>query len=230
MFFFVPGISFTNRKLASNEFVVKDFQGNDQSIFVSIHQEYVSIMKIPFWAKKKRVNIHDKNGEKDLKLSPTAKEQIDSFISSVKTPKLSYLGFYALFILLLGGVGLVLFDNAQQDKYIVNPQRGDVYIVERNHQGVSHYSFIKVRNVKDDNVCVSQNVMQYSAYVSSIDLNDGFFDFCDDLSQKEIQKMYDTGVIRRVERDWSVESGFGQEVEIQDRIDPEQIISDDRPL
>jgi len=136
-----------------------------------------------------------------------------------------------LMLMVIIGVSVKVFDSQSQFKIISLPQKDDVYLIKEGREDHTLYSFLKVMWVNDGKVCLAQNVKVYESSTSELDGLDGFVSgVCFESTFEDLLEKYRLDEIQRVYRDWRPKTGFGQEIEIKDQLDREQIYSEDLSL
>ena len=186
---------------------------------IAIFSNYAHLFWIPLFPYKKSAQIfctHCQLVQKDKELPGEMKEQVRTLKSSVKSPVYLFAGLIII-VLFAAFIFYSSLQNSQlQQSFIDDPQIGDVYIIEDPDEPTeyNHY-LLKVTDILPDSLVVSINTFGYNGVVSSLDAEDGFYDFGYLIHKNRIQGYDDAGELKKVIREYSSFSGFDRIVEYQ---------------
>ncbi len=108
--------------------------------------------------------------------------------------------------IILSIAGLMVFGalyyNYKKDKektYIANPHKEDVYSVELDN---GHFSTMKVEKVNKDSIYITNNdyEIDMSDKIDEIDINRNYTIDIDVTIQKDLQKLFNKGIIYSIDR------------------------------
>jgi len=127
-----------------------------------------------------------------------------------KTPFYLYSGTILVGFLIVAGIVLSAFGAYQRDKYINNPQVGDVYLVKRDLPAPTAWYFLRITKIHGDTAVVYHSNLEYNAYVYRFNSDDYFVSGEDsDYPTALLKTMFQKGIIANIFRDYE-DTGFGR--------------------
>lgn len=183
---------------------------------LAVFASYVHIFWIPFFPYKKSTELHCTNCQyvsTEDSLGGNDLMAIKQLKSAVSIPKYLFSGV----ILLVVFAGYITFgimkDNEEKQSFLENPQVGDVYLI-KDAEELSEYNhyFLKVGNVLEDSLWLSVSSYSYNGIVDALDSEDGFYDVMYAVHKDAIKDYDESGMMKKVIRDYSSETGFDRVV------------------
>lgn len=162
---------------------------------VGVYRQYFHIFFIPIAAfGVKTAKIHCSECTEPYR-SDSLQQHYEGM---ARTPIRLYAGTILVSLLILTAIALNLAHQGAEPGYIKNPKVGDIYLLKE--KTLSIYYFMKVIEVKKDSIITHHNAVQYMSYVSEPAKDDSFMIEELWISKKNLQEMYDKGIIQSVNR------------------------------
>ena len=171
-------------------------------LIYSVYGGFVKVVIIPSFPVRKIVTVECNNCKKTYKFKDLNKQIKDNFNieykkDPIKSPLWQYTGSIILMTLLSFGLYTGIQAKNAEKIFIVNPKKGDVYIVNNN----SIYTTLKVNKVVSDSVYVYLNDFSLNGYsgINEIDIDKNYNKIVS-FSKLDLKSMYDKNIIYQIDR------------------------------
>lgn len=187
-----------------------------QSAHIVVIASYFHIFWIPLFPYKKilRIICDDcQHNNKPKEVSEEVKVLAKQLKSKVKFPiyMFSGVGIIALLISYFTVQGFI--ENKDFEKYLNEPQANDIYHLYNSDEETEYkYYLWKVVDVNEDSVNVSPNSFQYNYKPTELESKDGFYDIYYTVHKNQLKELFETNVIRKVQRGFEPGKGFEREI------------------
>lgn len=188
----------------------------NQATHIVVFGSYFHIFWIPFFPYRKSLKIICDNCQLDQKPKEASEEVrllAKQLKSQVRLPFYMYSGIGIITALILFFAVQGIVDEQKFKKYLDHPQTNDIYyIYDKDEPSELKYSLLKVIEVLEDSVYTSPNSFGYNYEPSQLMAEDGFYDVHYSMHKSEILELFETDVLRKIQRGYKTSSGFDREI------------------
>ena len=191
----------------------------EKNSVLAVFASYVHIFWIPLFPYKKSAEIQCSNCQyvsTDDGLVGDNKMAVKQLKSAVSIPKYLFSGAILIVLFTTWITYGILKNSWEEQSYIENPLIGDVYLIKDSEElsEYNHY-FLKVGNIEEDSLWVSLSSYSYNGIVDALEPEDGFYDVMYAIHKDVIKNYQESGMMKKVIRDYSSRTGFDRVIEYQ---------------